>query len=489
MLASAMLRFGLLALAGLGLVVSGRGGEPTRPNVLFIAVDDLRTNLGCYGDAAAITPNLDALAARGVRFTRAYCQVAVCNPSRQSLLTGRRPDTIRVWDLKTHFRKTSPGVVSLPEYFKDHGYFAQSFGKIFHGEAPMSDPPSWSVPEQFEFVAKRDDYRLAENREPRGTQKAAATEFVGESDNDYPDGLVAAGAVGAIERLAAGDPTKPFFLAVGFMKPHLPFTAPKRYWDLYANVTIPPPSQPAPPRGAPALALHDSTELRGYTDMPKVGPLTAEQGATLRRGYYASTSFTDAQVGRVLAALKQSGLESRTIVVFWSDHGFHLGEHGLWAKATNYEADTRVPLIIVRPGQVPAGVASGALVELLDLFPTLADLCGMKPPAGLEGRSLRPWLDEPARGGREAAFSQFARPWIYRAQPAQMGYAVRTATHRYVEWRTFGTADVVARELYAYRGDELFETENIADDPREAARVRTLAGLLPPASVTRPALR
>lgn len=470
-----------VAFAAESLPAQGR--SIARPNVLFIAVDDLRTNLGCYGDPIAITPAIDALAARGVRFTRAYCQQAVCNPSRQSLLTGRRPDTIRVWDLKTHFRQTSPGVVTLPEHFKQHGYFTQSFGKIFHGEASMADPPSWSVPEQFQYVAKRDDYRLAENRTPGKTQKAAATEFAGESEDDYPDGHVAAGAVAALQRFAAGDPARPFFLAVGFMKPHLPFTAPKRFWDLYANVAIPPPEHPAPPRGAPAVALHHSAELRGYSDLPKLGPLSPGQIATLRRGYYASTSFTDAQVGRVLAALKETGLASRTIVVLWSDHGFHLGEHGLWAKTTNYESDTRVPLIIARPAASGAAERAGAtcpaLVELLDLFPTLADLCGVAPPAGLEGRSLRPWLDDPARAGRTAVFSQFPRPWPYRAEPAQTGYAVRTATHRYIEWRRFGTHDVVARELYSYGGDELFESVNLADDPAEAARIRELSALLP----------
>ncbi|MCX6950798.1 MAG: sulfatase [Verrucomicrobia bacterium] len=459
----------LLAL-GVALMASlpATGAEVARPNVLFIAVDDLRTNLGCYGDAVATTPNIDALATRGGRFTRAYCQESVCNPSRQSLLTGRRPDTIRVWDLKTHFRQTSPGVVTLPEHFKTHGYFAQSFGKIFHGEAPMADPRSWSVPEQLEYIAKRDDYQLPENREPRRTQKAAATEFQGESDDDYPDGKVAAGAVAALRGFATTRTGQPFFLAVGFMKPHLPFTAPKRYWDLYDRVAIPPPAQPAPPRGAPALALHDSTELRGYYDMPKVEAFTA-----------AATSFTDAQVGRVIAELTRVGLAANTIVVLWSDHGFHLGEHGLWAKTTNYESDTRVPLIFARPGTATGGTACPSLVELLDVFPTLVDLCGLPPPSGLEGVSLKTWLDHPAAPGRPAAFSQFPRPWTYRAEPAHMGYAVRTATHRYVEWRRFGTRNVVARELYAYQGEELFESENLAERPDEMERLRSMAALLP----------
>ncbi|HEY0946896.1 MAG TPA: sulfatase [Opitutaceae bacterium] len=453
---------------------------PERPNVLFIAVDDLRTNLGCYGDTAAITPNIDRLASQGARFTRAYCQEAVCNPSRQSLLTGRRPDTIRVWDLFTHFRKTSPGVTTLPEHFKANGYFAQSFGKIYHGEAPMSDPESWSVPEQLQYVPKRDDYRLPENRGKGKGPKAAAFEFADAPDDAYPDGQVAAGAVAAIERLAADPEGAPFFLAVGFMKPHLPFTAPRRYWDLYEAAPLPAPVQPQPPRGAPALALHDSTELRGYTDMPKQGDFAPAQIADLRRAYYAATSFTDAQIGRVLEALRKTNLQHNTLVVLWSDHGFHLGEHGLWAKTTNYEADTRVPLILVRPGQENGTVVT-ALVELLDLYPTLVELCGLPQPAGLEGRSLRPWLDDPAHASREAVFSQYPRPWPRRGTPDHMGYAVRTATHRYVEWRRFGTTEIVARELYRYEGEQLFETENLADDPREAARVAELQALLPAA--------
>lgn len=470
------------ALAGLAFVAAVAAADAPRPNVLFIAIDDLRTTLGCYGDPVARTPNIDALAARGVRFTRAYCQQAVCNPSRQSLLTGRRPDTLRVWDLKTHFRQTSPGTVTLPEYFRDRGYFARSIGKIFHGEAPMADPPSWSVPEQLEYVAKRDDYRLPENRAPRATQKAAATEFAGEADDDYPDGKVAAGAVAALEQAAREASGKPFFLAVGFMKPHLPFTAPARYWNAFETIAIPPPSQPEPPRGAPAVALHDSTELRGYSDMPRLGPINAAQAATLRRGYYAATHFTDAQVGRVLAALRRTGFDRSTIVVLWSDHGFHLGEHGLWAKTTNYESDTRVPLVIARPGEASAGKPCAALVELVDLFPTLTDLCGLDALAGLEGRTLRPWLDDPRTPGRPAAFSQFPRPWTYRGTPQFMGYAVRTATHRYVEWRRFDTGEVTDRELYRYEGEQLFETENLAARPTESERVRALSALLPTAA-------
>lgn len=455
--------------------------EAIRPNVLFIAVDDLRTQLGCYGDPAAITPRLDRLAADGTLFTRAYCQQAVCNASRQSLLSGRRPDSIRVWDLRTVFRETAPDAVSLPEYFKKQGYFTQSFGKIYHDGLP--DPESWSVPAGFENMPKREDYRLPENRAPQHkAQKAAATEFADAPDDAYPDGKVAAGAVEALEALAR-EPGQPFFLAVGIRKPHLPFTAPKKYWDLYASVEIPAIAQPGAPDGAPEIALHDSIELRGYSDQPKSGPWTAEQIGTLRRGYLAATSFADAQIGRVLDALKRTGLAKNTIVVVWGDHGFFLGEHGLWAKTTNYEADTRVPLIVATPDDRPRGVRTDALVELLDLYPTLVELCGLPPAPGLEGRSFAANLGDATRPGRDFAFSQFPRPWQAGrplAYPHIMGYAVRDASHRYVEWRDFEQGRVIARELYAYDGDELFESENLAADPANRAVLDRLAGLLPP---------
>lgn len=474
----------LVALVAAPLAVAAT--SPARPNVLFVAVDDLRVNLGCYGDPVARTPHLDRLAARGTLFTRAYTQQAVCNPSRQSLLSGRRPDSIRVWDLNQLFRQTAPDVVSLPEHFKLNGYFTQSFGKVYHGTANMNDPQSWSVPEQFDAVPKRDDYRLPENRAPTAGQKAAAMEFVDAPDDAYPDGQVAAAAVIALEKLAgaatSGSERAPFFLAVGIRKPHLPFTAPKRYWNLYDGVALPPPAQPALPRGAPALAGHESVELRGYTDVSTAPRLSDEQIARLRRGYYAALSFADAQIGRVLDALDRTGLAQNTIVVLWSDHGFHLGEHGLWAKTTNYEADTRVPLIVATPDARPRGVRTPALVELVDIYPTLVELCGLPARGKLDGRSFAANLGDAKRLGRIGAISQFPRPWASgrNFKPEHMGYTVRTATHRYVEWRRLADATVAARELYAYRGDDLFEVENLADHPAQAGRVRELAALLPP---------
>ncbi len=476
-----ILRSGLLLL----VTTAPLCAQPAdRPNVLFIAVDDLRTNLGCYGDPLAVTPHLDALAGRGTLFTRAYCQIAVCNPSRASMMTGRRPDDIGVVDLATHFREKVPNAITLPQLFKEHGYRSEAVGKIYHDTPALRDEPSWSVPVQLDDTrAVRGKYVTEENLliyQPggrMGQEKAAATEMADVLDDAYIDGRVAQLAVERLGALATG--RKPFFLAVGFRRPHLPFSAPRRYWDLYDPETLAEPSSPEPPSGAPALALHASVELRGYTDLPSDGSLSPAQIARLRHGYYAATSYADAQIGRVLEALRVHGLEETTIVVVWSDHGFHLGEHGLWAKTTNYEADTRVPLLIAAPGKATAA-RTEALVELIDVYPTIAGLCGIPVPSAVEGRSLAPILSNPALPGRVGALSQFGRPWSAgRPEFVHMGYAVRTSTHRYVEWRRTDTGRVDNRELYAYEGDELFEQSNLASDPRHSELIRELAAMLP----------
>ena len=475
-------RLGAGVIVALAFLPHARAASPApRPNVLFIAVDDLRVKLGCYGDPVAITPNLDRLAARGTAFTRAYCQPTVGNPSRQSLLSGRRPDSIRVWDLNRLFRQTAPDVVPLPAQFKLNGYFAQPLGKIYHGSTGMSDPQSWSVPEQFEDSPKRDDYWLPENREPRASQKAAASEFVDAPDQAYPDGQVADAAVAALKGFSPSDRRARFFLAVGIRKPHLPLTGPKRYWDLHDLGKIPPLTNAAAPRGALALALHDSVELRGYTAASTAPRLDADQVARLRRGYYTAATFAEAQIGRVLDALESTGLARNTIVIVWGDHGFHLGEHGLWTKTTNYEADTRVPLIVATPDGRPRGVHTSALVELLDVSPTLVELCDLPAREKLEGRGFAANLGHPAAPGRAGALSPFPRPWVSgkNFRPEFMGYTVRTATHRAVGWRRLADASVVARELYAYRGDDLFEPQKPADVPGETYRVHELAALLP----------
>ncbi len=446
------------------------------PNVLFIAADDLRTDLGCYGHREVRTPHLDALAGRGVVFERAYCQQAVCNPSRASVLTGRRPDTLRVWDLQRHFRETLPDVVTLPQHFRRHGITTLGIGKIFHNESgprppkfPFADPPSWSRAPVFATGAHWQDWVVP--GDPAGPkQKGGAVQCLDVPDDAYFDGRIAEAASAALRELATTG--ERFFLAVGFWKPHLPFNAPKRYWDLYDRSRLAPPEPAELPVGAPAIARHRGAELRNYDGIPKSGPLPPALVAELRHGYLAGISFLDAQVGRVLAELRRTGLERNTIVVFWSDHGFHLGEHDLWGKTSNYELDARVPLIVAAPGMA-GGTRSAALVELTDLFPTLTALAGLPDSPGVEGRSLVENLRDPARPGRAFALSQHPQPF-HGAKSTHMGYSLRTARHRYVEWRDLGTGAVTARELYDHDVDPR-ETRNRSEDPEVHAVVTGFA--------------
>lgn len=460
----------LLAVLAVGLPA---GVAEERPNVLFLAVDDLRPALRCYGDPTAVTPNIDRLAARGLLFDRAYCQQAICNPSRASLITGRRPDTIRVWDLKAHFRDAMPDVITLPQHFKNHGYVTESIGKILHGSGrPAKDPPSWSVPATFDLANKIEDYLTDRNLSMNGT-KRGATDDADVDDDAYRGGKVTHAAVLAMRRLR----DKPFFLAIGYRKPHLPFSAPKKYWDLYDREKIPPPATSTHPNEAPELAVRSFKELEGYQDVPDEATIPLEKVRELRHGYYACVSFTDAQIGRLLDELEALNLANKTVVVLWGDHGFHLGEQGLWAKAYNYELTTRVPLILAVPGQKNVGQRTGALVEFVDVYPTLVDLCGLPMPGGLEGMSMKPLLDNPRRPWKKAAFSQFPRAKAgprHRGRGHTMGYALRTDQYRYVEWRTCKTGDVVARELYDHESEPR-EMRNLADRLEHAPLVRRLS--------------
>lgn len=468
------LRF-VLCLAALFLSGCGKVSSQVndRPNVLFIAVDDLRPKLGCYGDPVAITPNIDRLAARGLLFSRAYCQQAVCAPSRASVMTGRRPDATKVWNLSTHFRKALPDVVTLPQYFKQQGYHTRCVGKIYHDPASAQDPVSWSAPETLAVTGKAGPkYMLDSNLHRKGGWKAAATERADVPDSAYVDGRVGNAAVRILREIS----DRPFFLAVGFRRPHLPFSAPERYWAMYDDKEMPLPENPHAPAGVPAVAMHPSTELRGYTDIPDEGPLDEGTIRRLVQGYYAGTSYIDAQIGRLLDELDELGLTSNTIVVLWTDHGYHLGEHDLWCKTTNFELDTRVPLIISAPGK-PGGRKTDALAELVDLYPTLADLAGLGVPEGLEGISLAPVLEDAGRPWKKAAFSQFPRPWFYRGQPQIMGYSVRTDRYRYTEWQDFRTGEVKARELYDHRTDPL-ETRNLAAGNASGTLIKRLSAML-----------
>jgi len=448
----------------------------TPRNVLFIAIDDLRPALGCFGDPTAISPNIDRLAQRGMVFNRAYCQQAVCSPSRLSLLSGRRPDSIRVWDLNTHFREAASELITLPQHFKQQGYFTRSIGKIFHGSGkPSKDAPSWSENPLYDYV--RDPklrYASPENLKGKGLKRSAA-ECADVPDETYIDGVVCNAALDALRTIQ-----RPFFLAVGLRKPHLPFCAPKKYWDLYQRDQIPAPVTREHPHGAPEIAVRSWRELEGYTDIPKDAQMSAAKVQELRHGYYACVSYVDALVGRLLAELERLGLSDDTVIVLWGDHGYHLGEQGLWTKANNYELSTRVPLLLRVPGVGRTGQETDALVELVDVYPTLVEACALPMPAGLEGQSLMPLLKDPMRPWKSAVFSQYPRMrqgHRHRGPGDIMGYAVRTDRFRYVQWQDWNSHEVLARELYDHQTDP-YEMHNIAAHPEYSQSLDALSEIL-----------
>ncbi len=467
----------LLTLVALLAALGPPSRAAEKPNVLFIAVDDLKPVLGCYGDKLVKSPNIDRLAARGVVFDRAYCNQAVCAPSRNALLTGRRPTTLGIYDLGTNFRKAAPAAVTLPQHFMAHGYRAEGLGKIFHtGHGNVDDAASWSMPL---YREKTVAYALPENRKTVTREEALfANEAVGKDmargvsteaadvpDEGYPDGRIAAEAVRRL-RAAAEKPGRPFFIAVGFLKPHLPFCAPKKYWDLYDRAAFPLAARRTPPEGAPAFAPTTWGELRNYSDIPETGPVNDERARELIHGYHAATSYVDAQVGKVLDALDAAGLAEKTIIVLWGDHGWHLGDHGMWSKHTNYEQAARIPLIVAGPG-IAKGRAAG-LVESVDLYPTLADLAALPAPAGADGRSFAATLRDPATPTEDAVLHCFPRG-------ERLGRAVRTAQFRLVEWKVPGApAESAVLELYDYESDPQ-ETKNLAaEKPEVVAKLRAI---------------
>jgi iduronate 2-sulfatase len=451
-----------------------------RPNVLFIAVDDMRAELACYGSPIVRSPNIDRLASRGTLFSKTYCQQAVCNPSRASLLTGLRPSTLGIWDLPTHFRQRFPEIVTLPQHFKNNGYFTQGIGKIFHNwrqDQYKGDSISWSVPAQLHYATHGSDKATVVGVLPADLSDVPKCEIRDVADEAYFDGRIARLAVKALGTLQQNK--QPFFLAVGFWKPHAHFNAPKKYWDLYDPKQISIAANRQPPIDVPSIALHDGREIcRAFKDRPGGKP-TAEDAVTLRHGYYAAISYVDAQLGRVLDEVDRLGLLDHTIIVFWSDHGFHLGEHGLWAKTSNFELDARVPMIISSP-QHRGGCRSDAIVELIDLFPTLIDLCRL--PATnhkLEGVTLRPLLENPMRRVKSAAFTWHPRPaYPPTGQPPDaMGYSMRTNRYRYTEWRNHSTGEVLARELYDHDNDP-GENRNLSNDSRHREVLKKLNVLM-----------
>ncbi len=433
----------VLTLAG---AQTASAADTALPNVLFIAVDDLRDTLGCYGNGVVKTPNIDRLAARGVLFERAFVQYPVCNASRSSFLTGLRPDQTGVTDNGTLLRDKLPEVVTFPQLLKEHGWHSAAFGKIFHLgggrnaalKAKWMDlPKSWHSAEAFS-ATETGSRKLAGRNLTDDQLKWCHWGMMDGSDDDQPDGQIAKAVIARIESL--GD--QPWVIGAGFMKPHDPFVAPQKYFDLYPPESLDLYRDPADQTPAPPLAVGFGgfgAAFRKFSDAERLEFL---------RAYYACTSFMDAQVGRVLDTLDRLNLWDRTIVIFVGDHGYHLGERNWWNKNTLFDRSCRAPLIVAAPGVKP-GVARG-LVEFVDLYPTIAELCRVSPPAALAGQSLQPLLEDPSRTGKSAAYT------IVTRGPQERGDSIRTDRWRYTEWSDG------QRELYDHVHDPQ-ETRNVAD--------------------------
>jgi arylsulfatase A-like enzyme len=486
-----------------------------KPNILFIAVDDLKPLLGCYGNTLVKTPNIDRLAKISTVFNRNYCQQAICGPTRASIMTGTRPDVTQVWNLTTQMRDVNPNLVTLPQYLITQGYETSGIGKIYHPSSAIGgvDPVSWSIPYlkskesdfpvalgspangQYqlpetkarmtpEIIAERKQQNkdLASNDENPKSIKGPSVECINVPDNAYQDGVNALLAKEQIIKLSKGD--KPFFMAVGFSKPHLPFVSPKKYWDLYKRDDMPIASFQEHSKNGPLIAYHQSGELRNYLDIPEFATLPAdslriglklEKQKELIHGYYAAVSYLDAQVGILLNTLESLGTLNNTIIVLWGDHGWHLGDHDLWHKHTNFEEATRAPLIIAGPG-IKSG-KTNSLTEFVDVFPTICDLAGVPIPSKLDGKSLKPLMVNNNLKVNDYAISQYPRKlkkveMIKKgyADPKIMGYSLRNDNFRFTIWmnnftskQPFNESQIYASEMYDYVKDPL-EKVNVVND-------------------------
>ncbi len=456
-------RMGMFLFVGLLLLPKASAFADTKPrklNVLFIAVDDMNNDLGCYGHPQVKSPNLDRLAKKGVRFDRAYCQFPLCSPSRVSLLTGLRPDATKIFDLQTDFRKqTLPNVITLPQLFMRAGYFVARIGKIFHygnpgqiGTNGLDDAESWQVRINPKGRDKDEEDRIVNYTPKRGLGSALGILAADGTDEEQTDGKVANEAIKLLEQ----NKDRPFFLAVGFYKPHCPYIAPKKYFEQYPLSSIKLPTEPLDHRLKIPKAALASTMPYPFFGVPD------DKAIESKRAYYATISFVDAQIGKVLDALERLGLAENTVVVFWSDHGYLLGEHGLWMKQSLFEESARVPLIISAPGQKSKGTGSPRTVELIDLYPTLADLAGLEAPKTLHGASLKALLDDPKSTRNRPAFTQ-----VWRGNFP--GHSVRTERWRYTEWAN----GKQGTELYDHENDPK-EFVNLAEEKRYADVVREM---------------
>lgn len=505
-------------LAQVGLSMTHLAAQEKKMNVLFIAVDDLKPILGCYGDKLVKTPNIDRLAARGTVFMQNYCQQAVCGPTRASIMTGMRPDYTKVWDLKTRMRDVNPDILSIPQYFVSQGYSTQGIGKIFDPRCVDKelDALSWSVPyykSPDEYFSKKTgkpelNYQLPETKlliqkyraegESKGLEGTELSDYIQKfikpsvecadvPDNAYGDGANALKSKDILIKLSKSNQV--FFFAVGFVKPHLPFVAPKKYWDMYKRDEMPIAPFQQKAQNSPDMAYHHAAELYKYSDIPPISSFTdqkvgldmpVDKQKELVHGYYAATSYTDAQVGILLNTLDSLGLSKNTIIVLWGDHGWHLGDHNLWCKHTNFEQATHAPLLISAPGINASKTKSPT--EFVDVFPTLCDLAGLTIPSHLDGKSLVSVMKNPDVSVKDFSVSQYPRTrstldserlgW---SDGQFMGYSIRTGQYRYTIWmkdsfrsnQPYKKDLVVARELYDYKNDPN-ETVNVVDDKKYA---------------------
>ncbi|MEZ7956976.1 MAG: sulfatase [Rubritalea sp.] len=431
-----------------------------KPNVLMLSIDDLRPELGCYGAKHIHSPNIDKLAKEGFLFERTYCQVAVCGASRASLLSGSRPETSMVWNYFTPMREKQPNVLSLPQHFKQNGYTTISLGKIYHAQDD-DFPQGWS---KRPWKPKGGHYHTkaalgAQVKDAKGRTRGPAIENGGiVPDNTYGDGKVADEAVARLTAFAK-KPGQPFFLAVGFSKPHLPFVAPAKYWDLYKRDQIAVPKRENA-KNSPKYAHSTWGELKNYSDIDKKQEVLSDaKTRELIHGYYASVSYMDRNVGHVLGALEKLGLKENTIVILWGDHGWYLGDFGDWCKHTNEEIATRVPMIIRVPGK-QGGQKTMALTEFVDIYPSLCKLTGLPVPNHCQGDSFTPLLDNPNANWKEAAYSQYDKG-------RNRGTSVRTKIWRYTEWRNRKTNKIDAVELYNLEKDP-GATVSVHNNPKNA---------------------
>lgn len=473
--------------------------QPTqRPNVLFVSIDDLGPNLGAYDNEHIVSPNLDAFAGKGMTFRNTYCQAAVCAPSRASLMTGLRPDSTRVWHLGDKFRELHPDIVTMPQHFHKHGYHTVNIGKIFHNYMP--DSVSWDEPdlrpEQYKRPEwlKRDGETFYVNEETQRKQKIKRDEKVARRpdyyadgwnngpawewedvhDTLYYDGAQTELAKRTLTRLAKKD--QPFYLALGYFRPHLPFAVPKKYWDLYDRDSIPLARNPFIPEKSPVMSMNSMYELRGYDGFanlkhPTENVMSEDTARILKHGYYASVSYVDALFGQLIQHLKDLELYENTIIIVWGDHGWKLGEHNGWCKQSNFNIDIHVPMIIYSPDQANAGKQTFEITELIDMFPSLCDLTGIEKPGYLQGTSFVPLLENPDREWKKAAFSQFhRRPKVTPDGKRYMGYSIRTKEFHYVEWYYW---DEVAGEHGDFVTAELYNSINDPDENKNVAGEET----------------